>query len=197
MHKRKHISFDAAWAGRFCTFLRDSVDGSIWGSGLNNFHQLGKVNSEDHTDNFVFLPVRLRAFDPNKKWTQICGGEQHTLALDSEGAVYSMGRVLYGRLGLGVARPEDPDVSNLTPVPGLESGVVAIAAGDHCSFALAADGQLWCWGQGTNMLGQGDRDKATDTDIFVPTLCTSKHLKDKQVIHVAAGSNHTLCVVKG
>lgn len=196
MHKGKRVFFDAAWAGRLCTFLRSS-DGSIWGCGMNSSHQLGPVNPEDQVGNCVYLPLRLSAFDLNKKWIQICAGEQHTLALDSDGTVYSMGCTRYGRLGLGEPEPEDdPVVTKLTPVPGLERRVVAISAGDNCSFALDRDGQLWCWGQGTDMLGQGDRDEATDTDIFVPTVCTSEDLGDHQVIRVAAGSHHTLCVVR-
>ncbi|XP_003748209.1 regulator of chromosome condensation isoform X2 [Galendromus occidentalis] len=194
---RKPVLFDGIWAGRFSGFARSVSDGRIWGWGLNNYHQLGEINPDDHEDNFVYQPVELAAFDPKKRWTQICGGEQHTLALDSEGTVYSMGRPLYGRLGLGPADANDPDVTKLTPVPGLEECVVSIAAGDNCSFAIHKSGQLLSWGQGTNMLGQGDREIAKDIDLYVPTQCASKHLKDKTTIEIAAGSHHAICIASG
>lgn len=193
--RKRKIKFDRIWAGRFNSFAR-TTEGAIWGCGLNNYGQLGELDSKVMEDNFVFFLTELKSFDPKIKWEQICGGEQHTLALDADGSVYSLGRVLYGRLGLGKKNDNDPDVKKPTLIPELEKKCSLIAAGDHTSFALDKDGQLWSWGQGTNLLGQGSRDEADTMDVFAPTACTSKALREHKVVFASAGSNHALCVVK-
>ncbi|OQR76411.1 regulator of chromosome condensation-like [Tropilaelaps mercedesae] len=191
--RRKSVKFNRIWAGRYTSFAR-SEDGTIWGCGLNNFKQLGPLKASEMQDHCAFLMVRLHAFDPKIRWVDIVSGEQHTLALDDTGRVFAMGRVLYGRLGLGKADANDPDVTALTPLPDLED-ITAIAAGDHTSFALNKRGSLFSWGQGTNMLGQGDREVTEEQDLFTPTVCTSKVLKSSNVVHISAGSNHSLCIV--
>ena len=40
-------------------------------------------------------------------WAQIVVGQHHTLALDASGNVHALGRVEYGRLGLGDQRQTD------------------------------------------------------------------------------------------
>ena len=37
----------------------------------------------------------------DRQWENISAGQHHTLALDTDGRVYSVGRKEYGRLGLG------------------------------------------------------------------------------------------------
>ena len=41
------------------------------------------------------------------RWAQIVVGQHHTLALDAAGNVHALGRVEYGRLGLGDQRQTD------------------------------------------------------------------------------------------
>ena len=40
-------------------------------------------------------------------WSQIIPGQHHTVALDAAGRVHALGRVEYGRLGLGKQRGTD------------------------------------------------------------------------------------------
>ena len=40
-------------------------------------------------------------------WSQIIPGQHHTVALDAAGRVHALGRVEYGRLGLGKQRETD------------------------------------------------------------------------------------------
>ncbi|XP_022660252.1 regulator of chromosome condensation-like isoform X2 [Varroa jacobsoni] len=191
---RKSFKCDGIWASSYNSFVRSAVDGTIWGCGLQNYKQLGQVELAAG-EQCVFSMVKLKAFDPKIKWIEIVGGERHTLALDANGKVYAMGSSLYGRLGLGkVSGKEPPDVAVLTIVPGLE-GIAMISAGDHTSFALDKKGILYSWGQGSNMLGQGDRDNADEKDIFEPTPCSSKTLKTSKVVFISAGSIHSLCIV--
>ncbi|MFK5949839.1 MAG: hypothetical protein QM500_13840 [Methylococcales bacterium] len=94
-----------------------------------------------------------------KGFAQSSGGYSHTLFLQSDGTVKSVGSNSNGGLGNGTTTDsnESVDVSNLT-------NVVAVAAGAYYSLALKDDGTLWSWG--LNDFGQlGD---GTTTNSTVP-----------------------------
>jgi alpha-tubulin suppressor-like RCC1 family protein len=77
----------------------------------------------------------------------IAGGEDHWIALGSDGAMFAWGDDYWGQLGGGVRgyRSEPMQVSGI-------SAVTAIATGDLHSLALDAAGKVWAWG--ANRLGQ-------------------------------------------
>ncbi|KAG9330975.1 hypothetical protein JZ751_021416 [Albula glossodonta] len=79
-----------------------SKEGHVYGFGLSNYHQLGTSST-----NTCFSPVKLTAFkNSTTSWVSFSGGQHHTVCLDSEGKVYSLGRAEYGRLGLGQGAEE-------------------------------------------------------------------------------------------
>merc|ERR1739841_131304 len=75
----------------------------------------------------------------------------HGLALAADGAVWSWGGGVCGRLGHG-------DEQNQRRPKKVEAfagqRVVAVSAGDDHSLAIIADGAVWSWGYG--QLGHGD-----------------------------------------
>jgi alpha-tubulin suppressor-like RCC1 family protein len=79
---------------------------------------------------------------------QVAGGEFHSLALRSDGTVWSWGDNSEGELG-DSTRP-----SGATPaqVPRL-TGITQIAAGTggRHSLALRSDGTVWAWGTTTSV----------------------------------------------
>ena len=80
----------------------------------------------------------------------IDGGLTHTVALDSDGAVWSWGANLLGQFGSGALQPSQSS----TPVRALIDDVIAIAAGDHFSVAVRSDGTVWAWGSnGSGQVG--------------------------------------------
>lgn len=104
---------------------------------------------------------------------------------------YAIGRKDYGRLGIGEV---DNDAEALVPIEKLNNEkVVQLSCGESCSFAITEDGKVFAWGFGSNnQLGTG-----SDEDSLEPTLLTGQQVKDKQVIGVSSGGQHTLFVVKG
>ncbi|KAJ8289294.1 hypothetical protein COCON_G00019530 [Conger conger] len=125
-------------------------EGHVYGFGLSNYHQLGTPST-----NTYFAPVKLTSFrNSTTSWVSFSGGQHHTVCLDAEGKVYSLGRAEYGRLGLGRGAEEK---SEPTPVPGLDSAQV-VACGASVSYAVTKQGCAFAWGMGTNLqLGTGRR----------------------------------------
>lgn len=83
--------------------------------------------------------------------TQVSGGREHVLALDSTGHVWAWGDGPMGQLGNG----STADKTLPTQVPGI-STAIQVAAGHYHSLALLADGTALSWGYGTfGQLGNG------------------------------------------
>lgn len=149
--------FNDIWTGQYCTFARSLNYGKIYCWGLNNYHQLGF----DDNNNIHYIPEISSTFNFNK-WKYISTGQHHTLALDNNGQIYSMGRKEYGRLGLGNIKS---DKTKLTLISKLNH-IISISAGTSVSFAISLNGILYSWGSGSSQLGQGR--EYDDKDIIEP-----------------------------
>lgn len=179
--KTGRLVADAIWASTYCTFLREKNTDHIYGFGLNNYNQLGLKKTSEPS-----FGAKLTNFDNVKTVT---GGSHHSLILKNDDKVYSIGRKEYGRLGLGKV-PED--VETLTLIPKLkDKQIVDISCGDCTAFALTDEGEVYAWGIGSNsQLGTGN-----DEDVWEPVLLTGVQVKDKKVVRVSGGAQHTLFIV--
>ncbi|XP_071325986.1 regulator of chromosome condensation [Trachinotus anak] len=177
------VHFIDAFCGAYFTFAV-SKEGHVYGFGLSNYHQLGTKSTK-----MCFVPVKLTCFkNSTTSWVDFSGGQHHTLCLDAEGQVYSLGRAEYGRLGLGQGAEEK---SEPTPVMGMElaSGVTC---GASVSFAVTREGSVYAWGMGTNLqLGTGEED-----DEWSPVKMTGKQLENRAVLMASSGGQHTVLLVK-
>ena len=90
--------------------------------------------------------------------TQISLGGTHTLALDTEGHVWSWGYNGYGELGNGTTTSSTEKVQVKSPDgEGVLENIVAISAGNYHSIALDKDGNVYTWGyNGYGQLGLGN-----------------------------------------
>ena len=112
------------------------------------------------------------------------GGDQleaHSLALKSNGTVWSWGSNIYGQLGNGTT------TNTTIPVQVLVlTGATAISAGGWNSAALKKDGTVWTWGWNTDgQLGDG-----TFTDKIVPVQVPGL----TGIIAISAGTYHILAL---
>lgn len=112
----------------------------------------------------------------------VAAGGAHTCALSTGGAVLCWGDNGFGQLGDGTRTARRTP----TPVSGLSSGVVAIAAGGLHTCAVTGVGDLFCWGE--NSSGQvGDNStnfRVTPTRVPVP----------EAVAAVALGASHSCAI---
>ena len=112
-------------------------------------------------------------------WKQVSAGLSHTIALQSDGTLWTWGNNNFGQLGKGT------NSTQYTPTKiGLDEDWKMVAAGGSSSFAIKNDGTLWACGQGTNgQLGNGSN---SNVNYFVQ-VGTSNDWK-----FVIAGSSHTM-----
>ncbi|XP_070768342.1 regulator of chromosome condensation [Enoplosus armatus] len=180
---RGKVHFTDAFCGSYCTFAI-SKEGHVYGFGLSNYHQLGTKSIRP-----CFHPTKLTCFkNSTTSWVSFSGGQHHTVCLDAEGQVYSLGRAEYGRLGLG---QEAEEKSEPTPVMGIEPAS-GVTCGASVSYAVTREGSVYAWGMGTNMqLGTGNED-----DEWSPVKMTGKQLENRTVLMASSGGQHTVLLVK-
>ncbi len=120
------------------------TDGTLWSWGQNSFGELG-INQ---TVPFVTSPTQVGSDDT---WIKISTGIGHSLAIKSDGTLWSWGRNNHGQLGVG-------STTNYSyPVQvGTNTNWVNVSAGNSISSALNDDGELFVWGDSRNScLGLG------------------------------------------
>jgi alpha-tubulin suppressor-like RCC1 family protein len=144
--------------------------------------------------------------------TDLAGGERHSLALLSNGTVMTWGENGWGQLGDGThTGPESCHAAyagasgytvacSTTPIPvsGL-SGVVAIAAAAHDSYALLSDGTVMAWGDNeSGQLGDGSSGPEHCYKETEPTQCSTTPVPVgglSEVTAIAAGENYALALL--
>ncbi|KAK8398901.1 hypothetical protein O3P69_004178 [Scylla paramamosain] len=155
--------------------------GELYCWGLGEYGRLGLGDTSTQ-----LKPKLVKALFGQRVVQVACGSrDAQTLALTSEGMVYSWGDGDFGKLGRGgsegCALPQ-----NIERLNGL--GVCQIECGAQFSLTLTKSGQVWTWGKGDYFrLGHG-----TDQHVRRPTLVEG--LRGKRVVHVAVGALHCLAV---
>lgn len=121
----------------------------------------GRLGLGDENTRFTYAPVQGGL--TNKKVTQVALGQNHTLAVTSEGGLYSWGS--NADSALGYALPEPPpgeEAMSLLPRqlfgPLKKEAIVGVAASTIHSVAFTSAGSLYCWGRNTGQLALMDAD---------------------------------------
>ena len=129
-------------------------DGTVWAWGHNSYGQLGDGTA---TNTPRTTPVQVIGLSDI---ADIAGGEWHTIALKSDGTVWTWGDNTYGELGDGSSL----DVRAIPmQISGL-SDVVAIEGGFYHTVALKSDGTIWTWGYNE----YGELGDGTNTNTSTP-----------------------------
>jgi alpha-tubulin suppressor-like RCC1 family protein len=127
------------------------TDGTMWSWGLGSNGRLGHNNVISRSS-----PVQVGALTT---WAQVAGGgnsggNSHSVALKTDGTLWSWGYGGNGRLG------HNNLISHSSPVQiGALTTWSQIAAGQEFNLAIKTDGTLWSWGQGSaGQIGDGAAD---------------------------------------
>ena len=133
-------------------------DGNLYSWGYNKQGQLGReTTGESKRDNqpgLVTPPAGVH-------FTQACVGSWHSLALGSDGNLYSWGANSYGELGRDTGSATYDAKPGKVNLPTGVAKITQIRAGTFYSMALDSDGDLYSWGDNTyDELGRytGDLD---------------------------------------
>ena len=134
-------------------------DGNLYSWGYNFSGQLGNGNS----GSAVSLLTPRKGIMPadGTKFTQISAGDKHSLALGSDGNLYSWGDNTNGQLGRSTSGADNGTPSKVNLPAGVRRFTQVIAGGKH-SLALGSDGNLYSWGDNTN--GQLGRNHGAAKD---------------------------------
>lgn len=175
-------------------------DGHAYSWGNNHYGELG--NGKSALASFETAPVAVKqgALPEGVSFTQVSAGFFHSIALGSDGQIYTWGYNRYGQLGNGESGTAS-SVNRNTPVAVAQGSVPANtkfsqvdAGGDH-NLALGNDGTVYSWGR--NLRGQlGDNTPVTWNSMRA-TLAPIEHGEapaGTKYVYVAAGGDRSFAV---
>lgn len=170
-------------AGLPHSFFQDDL-GNIFGCGDNSLGQLGEYHDGIHYD-----PVQLNEYPLHI--IQFCSGSSHSLFLDNEGNVYSIGNNNFGSLGrLG----DNNSLLQILNIPPIQY----IACVGISSLLIDMDENLWVFGNQEQINGWYTRRPPTKVSSIkniqqVSSGCCGGHfltLNSKNEIFVTGSNGH-------
>ena len=154
--------------------LAIKTDGSLWAWGYNLYGQLG--NGESGSEKKQISPVKIM-----DGVVQVTAGDNHTLAIKTDGSLWGWGYNNYGQIGNG----ESSWVDFQTVPVKIMDDVVQVAAGRDHSVAISSDNTLYGW-------GINDYAGHLVGGISYATLSPKSIFIGIRVIEVDAHSNNTI-----
>ena len=138
-------------------------DGNAYAWGNNRYGQLGTGDNKQHDKpTEIFKPEGVKK---DFTYTQISAGGAHTLAIGSDGIVYSWGHNDFGQLGNGStdtnvhAKPE----AVINPSTDKPLQAIQVSAGACDSVAIDTAGKVYSWGSEATTLGDNVNTANSDS----------------------------------
>jgi len=153
-----------------------AADGSVWTWGANNAGQLGYPTPGAQ---YSTVPHQVPGVSGVK---QVAAGGEFTVALRSNGEVWTWGRNDHGQLGDGTHTDRTTPARNLAGY-----GMTQVSAGGYYALARRA-GSVWAWGANdSGQLGNG----STVADSATPVIVDRRTQNATQLV---AGYTHAFAV---
>ena len=158
--------------------LAIDTEGNLWTWGYNGDGQYGYGQLGNGTKTYSSVPIQIMS---GTKFKIISAGYSHSLAIDTEGNLWTWGSNKYGQLG------NDSTTDSLIPIQ-IMSGTKfkSVSAGYWHSLAVDAEGNLWSWGWN----GYGDLGNGTTTTSKIPIQIKS----GTKFKSISAGNSHNLAI---
>ena len=167
-------------------FVALLTDGTVRSWGSNGAGQLGNGVITPYTIPCKCVPT-VQTVVGLSGVTSVSAGGSHVLALKADGTVWAWGGNYEGELGNGTF---SDGVAVPAQVPGLPP-IIAIAAGEAHSLALASDGTVWAWGDG----GDGQIGNGLRNPIGINGFPNPFHVPNLSgVAAITAGSQHSMAL---
>ncbi len=148
--------------------------GSIWATGLNDVGQMGLGYA-----NWNPIDTYTATSTPALEWISGATGGNHTLALYSDGTIWSWGDNANGQLGTGNTTEVHAPVQ-----VGSDTAWVALMAGTAHSLAMKSDGSIWAWGRNSS----GELGTGNNTEQHSPVQVSGTWAS------IAAGDAHSMAL---
>jgi len=163
---------DVSAGGQFSAAV--SEEGSLYMWGSNKKYQISLENTEiDYA-----IPTKIKNLT---NISLVACGDWHSIILDNNGTVYSVGYNKAGCLGLG----DNENRSSFTPIPKKELKFIKIAAGRNISLMLTEKSELCSCGSGYMNGNQAEN---------INEVRVIETLKNIQIKEFSAGFSCCACV---
>jgi alpha-tubulin suppressor-like RCC1 family protein len=149
-------------------------NGTLWAWGSDSYNQLGNgIQEGDFT-----IPIQIGT---GTNWKIVSAGEQHSVALKTDGTLWAWGNNDDYQLGDGTTNPK------ISPYQlGTATNWFNISAGYKHTLAIKADKSLWSWGD--NLYGRLGYSISGSGDGSLPTKVSN----DLNWNLISAGGSHSL-----
>jgi alpha-tubulin suppressor-like RCC1 family protein len=129
--------------------LAVKTDGTLWSWGKGSLGRLGDPTLPVGDAANRSSPIQIGALTT---WSKTSAGNQHSLALKTNGTLWAWGNGVIGQIG------DNTVIRRSSPVQvGAETNWSEIAAGSATSFGITTDGKLYAWGEASSgKLGLND-----------------------------------------
>ena len=133
------------------------TDGTLWSWGYNGEGQLGVNDTTPRSS-----PTQIYGGGTN--WTSVSCGSRHTMAIKTDGTLWSWGYNTSGQLGISDLKNRSSPVQTITGGTNWKF----VSGGMSHTVSIKIDGTLWSWGLNTDgQLGTNDRtDRSSPTQIY-------------------------------
>ncbi len=149
-------------------------NGTLWTWGDGQFGALGNATFNSATWNVTQVGTA-------NDWSQISAGKLFSLAIKTNGTLWSWGRNNTGQLGISSLVDQ-----NIPTQIGTATDWMLIDAGDEHSLAIKTNNSMWAWGN--NVSGQlGDGSNTTSQ---VPIQITTTF----NWMEISAGGGHSMAL---
>ena len=161
-----------------------TASGQCYAWGQNKYGQLGIVSHE-----MAEMPQKIEELS-DKKVIKISCGAYHSMALTSDGEVFSWGHNTFAQLG------DKTYNSRSTPTQVLfRDKIISISCGTNHSIALTQTGSAYVWG--SNELGQLGRPKERDfRENRLRAVCNRPQkipgFDETRIVKAICGPNHSI-----
>ena len=163
--KTVYLGDTVAAGGSHTAALRD---GQLYGWGRNNYGQTGLGMTTKIADVMGHPDTPILMHSAPTDLVSIKFNQNHSLAIDAKGQVYSWGEDISGQLGRGETGRNDCSKTedcrlDIGAIDGIDNAVM-VAAGYKHNLVLTKDGIVWAFGANT----QGQLGNATTIDSSTP-----------------------------